>query len=250
MNERGQMISIPLSDDALKRYPPRFTISAESVKIGDTLLTKIDDQTLSQAYRHQTPLSFDVIAAKKYLGDIQDPAQAEAEEMAGTHVVLCPRPFPKAFPCNVSIDGNVAVEYLLLRTKEIRDDGTWIITNDEQKNFNFRVEILANPTSHQFSFSIAPTNPTNYESLQYRLFLKKASVAKKIIVKALAENVVFLSSGRLNPFNFDQLDDEIEFLEKVTAIERFFDITCCIPQELKAEDHFLINRLYSMIEQR
>lgn len=248
LNERGQMISIPLSDDALKRYPPRFTISAESVKIGDTLLTKIDDQTLSQAYRHQTPISFDVIAAKKYLGDIQDPAQAEAEEMAGTHVILYPRPFPKAFHCNVSIDGNVAVEYLLLRTKEILDDGTWIITNDEQKNFNFRVKILANPTSRQFSFSITPTNPTNYESLQYRLFLKKASVAKKIIVKALAENVEILSSGKINPFNFDQLDDEIEFLKKVTAIEHFFDITCYIPQELKAEDHFLINRLYSMIE--
>jgi len=246
-NERGQMISIPLSNDALKRYPPRFAVSAKSVKMGDTILTEIDDQTLSKAYRHQIPISFDVTAAKKYLGDIQDPSQVEAAELAGTHVIVYPRPFPKAFPCNVSIDGNVAVEYLLLRTKEVLDDGTLIITNDEQKNFNFKVRISINPTSHQLSFSVTPTDPTNYESLQYRLFLKKASVAKKITVKALAENVEFLSSGKLNPFNFDQLDDEIEFLEKIVTIERFFDITFCIPQELRNEDHLLIYRLYSMI---
>lgn len=248
LNERGQLISIPTSDEALKRYPPHFTISAKSVKMGNTTLAKFDDHLFSQAYRHQTPISFDIITAKKYLGEIQDPVQTEAKDMAGAHAILYPRPFPKAFPCNVSIDGIVAVDYLLLRTKEILDDDTVIITNDEQNNFNFRVQIRINPTSNQLSFSVTPSNPTNYESLQYRLFLKKASVATKITVKALAENVEFLSTGKLNPFDFAQLDTEIEFLERIVAIERFFDIAFCIPEELKPEDHLLIHRLYSMIE--
>lgn len=247
-NERRRLVSVPISDDALKRYPHRLRISAESIKMGDTALAGLDSRTLSRAYRHQLPISFDVVAARKYLGDILDPAQAVAEDMTGAHVVLYPPSFPEAFPCNVSIDGTVAVEYLLLRTKEILDDGTLIVTNDEQKNFNFKVRIRINPTSKQFSFSITPTEPTNYELLGYRLFLKKASSAERITVKALAENAEILSAGKLNPIDFDQLDAEIEFLERIITIERYFDTAFRIPEELRPEDHSLIHRLYSMIE--
>lgn len=247
-NERGRLISVPINDDALKRYPPRFVISAKSVKMGDIALTKIDDQILSQAFRHQIPISFDAVVVKKYLGEILDPAQTEAEDMAGAHVILNPPQFKKAFPCNVSIDGNVAVEYLLLRTKEILDDGTIVITNDEQKNFNFKVRILIDFASNHFSFSVTPTEPTNYECLRYRIFLKKASVAEKITVKSLAENVELFTTGKLDPIDFDKLDDEIEFLEKIVAIERFFGVSFCIPQELRPQDHLLIHRLSSMIK--
>ena len=248
INEHGQMVSVPISDDALKRYPHRLAISAKSLRMGDTALTEFDDRVLSQAYRHQLPISFDVVAARKYLGPIEDPAQEVAEDMEGAHVVMHPPRFHKAFPCNVSIDGNVAVDYLLLRTIEILDDDTAIITNDEQKNFNFRVIIRINRALKQFSFTITPTNPTNYELLRYRLFLKKASVAERITVKALAENVEILSAGKLSPIDSDRLDAEIEFLEKIVAIERFFDITFCIPRELRHEDHSLIDYLYAMIE--
>ena len=247
-NEHGQLISVPISKDALERYPPRIRISTESIRMGDTVFTEFDDRILSQAYRHQLPISFDVATARKYLGDIPDPAQAEAEDMAGTHVVVYPHPFPKAFPCNVSIDGDVAVEYLLLRAKEILDDDTWIVTNDEQKNFSFRVKIRINFASRQFSFSVTPADPTNRELLRYRLFLKKASVANKITVKALAENTELLSAGKLSPIDIAQLDAEIVFLERVVAIERYFGIAFCIPQELRPGDHSLIHRLYSMIE--
>lgn len=247
-NEHGQLISVPISKDALERYPPRIRISTESIRMGDTVFTEFDDRILSQAYRHQLPISFDVATARKYLGDIPDPAQAEAEDMAGTHVVVYPHPFPKAFPCNVSIDDDVAVEYLLLRAKEILDDDTWIVTNDEQKNFSFRVKIRINFASRRFSFSVTPADPTNRELLRYRLFLKKASVANKITVKALVENTELLSAGRLSPIDIAQLDAEIEFLERVVAIERYFGIAFCIPQELRPGDHSLIHRLYSMIE--
>lgn len=249
INERRRLVSVPISDDALKRYPHRLRISAESIKMGDTELAGLDARTLSRAYRHQLPISFDVVTARKYLGDILDPAQAVAEDIAGAHIVLYPPSFPEAFPCNISIDGTVAVEYLLLRTKEILDDGTLIVTNDEQKNFNFKVKIRINPISKQFTFSITPTEPTNDELLRYRLFLKKVASAERIAVKALAENVDILSAGKLNPIDFDQLDTEIQFLERIVAIERYFDIAFCIPEELRPEDHLLIHRLYSMIEQ-
>lgn len=247
INERNQLVSIPLSDGALRRYPPHFSISAKAVKMGEVLLTKIDNQTLSQSYRHQIPISFDIVMAKKYLGVIPDPSQAEAEEMMGAHAILYPPEFPKAFPCNVIIDGEVIVDYLLLRTKEILNDGAWIITNDEQENFSFKVTISINPTTHQVAFSVTPINPTNNEQLQYRIFLKKASMAHRIVVKALAENIELVSTGKLNPFDSDRLDDEIEFLKRIVAIEQFWSITLPIPQEITPSDHLLIYRLYSMI---
>lgn len=247
VNERNQLVSVPLSGESLRRYPPRFSISAKSVKMGDVSLTKIDNQVLLQSYRHQVPISFDVVMAEKYLGNIPDPSQAEAEEMVGAHAILYPPEFPKAFPCNVIIDGEVIVDYLLLRTKEILNDGTWIITNDEQENFAFKVKISITPATQQVTFSVTPINPTNNEQLQYRIFLKKASMAHKIVVKALSENTELVSTEKLNPFDFDRLDDEIEFLKRIVAIEQFWGVTLLIPQEITPSDHSLIYRLYSMI---
>lgn len=246
LNERGRLISIPISDDALKRYPPRFSISAKKAKLGDKLLTRIDDYALSQSYRHQIPISLDGVTAKKYLGDVLDPSQVEAEEMTGAHAVLYPPQLPKAFPCNVLIDGCVAVEYLLLRTKEILDDGTAIITNDEQEHFNFKIRISLNPSSDQLLFTVTPTNPTNYDALQYRIILRKASTAKKIVLKSLATNEEFLSAGKLEPIDIARLDSEIEFLDRIVTIEQFWGISICIPQEIRPTDHLLIDRLYSM----
>ena len=72
-------------------------------------------------------------------------------------------------------------------------------------------------------------------------------MAHKIVVKALAENTELVSTGKLNPFDFDRLDDEIEFLKRIVAIEQFWGVTLLIPQEITPSDHSLIHRLYSMI---
>ena len=41
LNERGRMISIPINDNAIKCYPPRFMVSAKSVKMGNATLTNL-----------------------------------------------------------------------------------------------------------------------------------------------------------------------------------------------------------------
>ncbi len=50
--------------------------------------------------------------------------------------------FHRLFPCSIKVGGKTYFEYVLLRTKEILDDGTYIVTNDEQRNakvnFEFR----------------------------------------------------------------------------------------------------------------
>lgn len=84
--------------------------------------------------------------------------------MTGTHVVLKPPTFPPAFPCSVLIDGELIIAYLLLRIKKIEDDGTIIITNEEQKNFNFMVTLEVNTSMASLNLSITPNSPSNVDA--------------------------------------------------------------------------------------
>lgn len=240
--------SIPLRPDAVELYPPHFEVTATAFKMGGILLPNVDASTFTRAYRTQSPIEFDVTTAQKYLGNVLDPIQHEAENLTGTHVVLKPPAFSPAFPCSVLIDGETAVEYLLLRTKRIEEDGTVIITNDEQNNFSFMVTLAANATTKNLSLTVTPNAPSNVDSLNYRRFLKKAISAKHVELKSLEQNAVFISSkANLVPHGCEKLDAEIEFLEKIVAIETHYHITLTIPNEIDISDHQIIDRLYSMI---
>ena len=241
--------SIPLRPDAVELYPPHFEVTATAFKMGGTLLPNVDASTFTRAYRTQSPIEFDVTTAQKYLGNVLDPIQHEAENLTGTHVILKPPTFPPAFPCSVFIDGELVIAYLLLRTKKIEDDGTIVITNEEQKNFNFMVTLEVNTSAASLNLSITPNSPPNVGALNYRRFLKKASSANCIELKDLEHNATFISSkANLVPHNFENLDSEIEFLEKIVAIENHFHISLTIPEEIEISDHQVINRLYSMIQ--
>ena len=248
MDGQTRLKSIPLRPDAVELYPPHFEVTATSFKLGGVPVQRVDSNTFSRAYRSQSLIEFDVVAAKKYLGDIPDPIQHEAEGLPGAHVVMKPPSFPEAFPCSVIVDGETIVDYLLLRTKRIEDDGTAIVTNDEQENFNFKVTLMVNAATTNLNLTVTPVNPSNVESLKYRQFLKKAMSAKNVALKSLKHNTIFISSkANLMPHDCEKLDIEIEFLQRVVAIENFFHVVLHIPEEITAEDHRLMDRLYSMI---
>lgn len=247
-NDQHQFVSVPLTEDAEMRYPPRFEITSKSFFMGDEPLFSLNPETLNRAYRHQIPITFDIVTAKKYLGDVIDPVQHEADELTGTHATLFPPQFSKAMPCNVSIDGEVVLDYLLLRLTEILDDGTIVVANSEQENFNFGVRLAINLATHRLNFSVSPLGPTNAEALKYRMLLRKAGSAASISIKALPRNEVIITAGKLDPVDFDALDSEIEFLQKIVAMEDFFETRLQIPQEISDEDHKTINHLYPMIK--
>lgn len=248
MDGQTHLKSIPLRPDAVELYPPHFEVTATSSKLGGVPVQRVDSTTFARAYRSQSLIEFDVVAAKKYLGDIPDPIQHEAERLPGTHMIMKPPSFPEAFPCSVIIDGETIVDYLLLRTERIEDDGTAIVTNDEQENFNFKVTLMVNAATTELNLTVTPVNPSNVESLKYRQFLQKATRAKNISLKSLKHNTIFVSSkANLTPHNCEKLDIEIEFLQKVVAIESYFHVALHIPEEITAEDHRIMDRLYSMI---
>ena len=240
--------SIPLRPDAVELYPPHFEVTATAFKMGGILLPNVDASTFTRAYRTQSPIEFDVTTAQKYLGNVLDPIQHEAENLTGTHVVLKPPAFPPAFPCSVLIDGETAVEYLFMRTKRIEDDGTIIITNEEQHNFSFLVTLAVNTSTTNLNLTVTPQLPSNEDSLNYRCFLKKAVLAKRVELKSLEKNTVLIASkANLVSHDGENLDIEIEFLKKIVAIEKHFCTTLAIPEKIYVSDHQVIDRLYSMI---
>ena len=210
MDGQTRLKSIPLRPDAVELYPPRLEVTATSFKLGGVPVQRVDSNTFSRAYRSQSLIEFDVVAAKKYLGDIPDPIQHEAERLPGAHMVMKPPSFPEAFPCNVMVDGETIVDYLLLRTKRIEDDGTAIVTNDEQENFNFKVTLMVNATTTNLNLTVTPVNPSNVKSLKYRQFLKRAMYAKNLSLKSLKQNTIIISSkANLMPHDCEKLDIEI-----------------------------------------
>lgn len=240
--------SVPLLPNAEQLYPPHFEITAKAFTMNGTQLPNIDSNALARSYRSQSPIEFDVIAAKKYLGDVLDPFQHEAEKLAGSHVILKPPSFPKAFPCSVLIDGKTEVGYLLLRTKSIKEDGTFIITNDEQNNFKFRVVLEINTSTTTVNVSITPNGPSNAEFLSYKRFLRKAMLTKQIELKALEQNVILISSrNSLAPHDCKDIDGEIEFLEKIVVIEEYFHVTLTVPEKIEVSEQSTIDQLSSMI---
>ncbi len=97
MDGQTHLKSIPLRPDAVELYPPHFEVTATSFKLGGVPVQRVDSTTFARAYRSQSLIEFDVVAAKKYLGDIPDPIQHEAERLPGTHMIMKPPSFPEAF---------------------------------------------------------------------------------------------------------------------------------------------------------
>lgn len=213
-------------------------------------LQKFDVNTIDYANRHQLPITLNVITAKKLLGNIDDPIQHEAEKLIGESFIIQPKPFPPAFPCSISLDGNVMFDYILFRTEEILDDGTIIISNREQENCPFRIGMSVNMKLGKTTYSVDTVEPTNEELLQYLRFLTRADRGETISIKVLLLGEE-LATGKLGNVKyrsgFDKIETEMDFLEKIVAIEHYYNDTISIPEEIMLDDFQAISYLYSLI---
>ena len=246
MTTENKMISMPLTDEARKKYPENFKITAASVRLGNQSVTELGRSIFDQSYRHQLPIYIDVINARKYLGNVLDPIQTEANEMVGAHAIIKPPALPPAFPCNIVIGSEIIVPYLLMRTKEILDDGSVIITNEEQQNFRFMISIRMFLAEKKVTFTVKPSTPSNKECLAYRMFLKRALSGEMVTMYALNLNER-LMQGTLDKADTGDLEAEIEFLQKIVSIEDYFNAVIDIPENISVQDHVVINRLYDLI---
>lgn len=244
-----RFISQPVSLEAVKKYPPKIECIGK-IKLGTQYLNEFNSDIISYANRHQLPITIGILEAQKFLGDINDPIQYEAEELIGTKVVIPPKPFPDAIPYSIILDGNVEFEYILLRPQQILEDGTIILSNTEQEKCPFRICISINITEKKTNFNIRTENASNKDRLQYVRFMKKVSNGAKIAIRALSigENLI---EGNLNNFEynsgFETVDEEITFLERVVSIEDYFEKSITLPSKIYSDDYEIICCIANLI---
>lgn len=214
-------------------------------------LNKFDDNTIDYANRHQLPITLNVVTAKKLLGDIDDPIQHEAENFIGESFTIPPKPFPPAFPCSISLNGDVIFDYILMSIEEILDDGTVVMSNQKQNNCPFKIKMSANMKLGKMKYSFNTVEPTNEELLQFLRFLMRASLGETISIKVLSIGEE-LATGKVGNVeyksDFDRIESEVDFLEKIVTIEHYYKDIISIPKEITVDDFQTISYLSSLID--
>lgn len=249
--EQG-IISEPQIPEALKKYPIRYKVTGP-VRIGDNNITNLSTEVLNYAYRHQLKIVMKVEEAKKYLGDFLDPYQFEAEKLVGVELLAKPPAFPPAFACSLKVKDQLCFEYVLIRTQEILDDGTIVLSNREQLNTHFKFEFRVNvkdfiknekgetlASKGETSFNISITEASNEELLKYLYFIKAVITERELCLHVL-ENDQDLIKGKTDNSNYEtgfrDIDEEIDFLERVCDIEEFYSIKLDIKGEILLEEY-------------
>ena len=245
----GMILSKPLTAEAKKLYPPKFVLTG-AVRFGDWYYNDPNGDPLDYAYRHQIPITMEVSQATKLLGEKPDPRQDEVAVLEGNTVIATPPEFPPAFPCAIKVGDKTFFDYVLLRTQEILDDGTYVIGNIEQGG-HFYFEVRINPQNpSKPDFKINMSNATNKELLNYVQFMSTLSREKDlhIYVLGLGEDII---AGYMNDMNyktgFVSVDEEIDFLERVCSIEDYFGVVLAPNGEISNKEYEAVLHIYDLI---
>lgn len=245
----GMILSKPLTAEAKKLYPPKFVLTG-AVRFGDWYYNDPNGDPLDYAYRHQIPITMEVSQATKLLGEKPDPRQDEVAVLEGNTVIATPPEFPPAFPCAIKVGDKTFFDYVLLRTQEILDDGTYVIGNIEQGG-HFYFEVRINPQNpSKPDFKINMSNATNKELLNYVQFMSTLSREKDlhIYVLGLGEDII---AGYMNDMNyktgFVSVDEEIDFLERVCSIEDYFGVVLAPNGEISNKEYEAVLHISDLI---
>lgn len=188
--------------------------------------------------------------ACKFLGTYIDPQQCEVAEIIGKKILIPPEPFPPAMAYSIIIDDVTHYEYILLRTKERFEDGTVILTNEEQ-NIPFKLRVQANPLAKKANFTFTVNGDSNEDHLKYSRFLKAARAKGRLKIHHLESGKNLLEANcdehRSSEY-MERLDSEISFLESMVALETYFKIKINVPERFAPEDVDLVHYVAAIIQ--
>ena len=245
----GRILSKPLTEEAKVKYPPKFNLTG-AIRFGNQYYNDPTGNPLDYSYRHQIPITMEVSKALKLLGERPDPNQTEAEELIGGIITATPPEFPPAFPCALKVGERVYFEYVLLRTQEIEDDGTYIINNKEQ-NGSYYIEVKLNPYKlGNLDLNIQMRHANNKEKLNYLYFIRDLTTGKEMHIYILSRGED-LAAGRMNEVDSKNespsLGEEIDLLERVCEIEDYFQITLVLGSEITQSEYDMVIRVSDLI---
>lgn len=242
--------SIPLSATAQQRYPAQLKFKG-TIRVGNHYFNDVTVNPLDYAYRHQVKLVMSISEAVKLLGNRPDPIQTEAEQFVGKDIIANPPEFPKAFPCSIKVGKKTYFDYILFRTEEILDDGTYVIGNREQKDSTIHFEVKINPENlRKEDFIVNITNANNHELLKYTRFMDELAYVKDLHIYALNAQKDFIA-GTINSMNYEtgfgSISEEIDFLERVCAIEDYFHVEMDISGNISEEEYCCVLKISELI---
>jgi len=247
-NGKVTLSSEPLSQEALKEYPPKI-VGKCMIKVGDKDSVDVDDIE-QYSYRNQEPIIINILDATKLLGDIIDPSQWDIEKYIGKVHVIPPQPFPPADPCILLVNDIIVYDYILLRTERIIDDFTFVFSNYEQEDSDLEIcfTVDVRNTSTDFKVNI---NPSGNESLlKYVEFMSMFGTNTKLTIQVLPSHGVFFE-GYIKDINytcaFENIEDEIQFLRNIVFLEDRFNKKINIPSEIFQDDMNTISYLINVL---
>lgn len=249
---QGKLISVPLQENSIQKYPPIMDIKAD-LQIGEYINYFNGLDPLDFSYRHQLDMIIQVKDARKLLGSIEDPCQYEAERMIGENLVLKHKEFPPAFPCSIKVGGKTYFEYVLLRTKEILDDGTYIVTNDEQRNAKVNFEFRFKTEGERiFSFTSHAKNMNSKEHLNYSMFIRDVVMKKEFSIYSydLQKEVAKSRGYHESDYDIALIDFEIDLYTRLCLIEEYFNVEFEIPDIITQDDSKIIFTLSDLIKSK
>lgn len=261
----GSLISKPLTLDATSKFPMKYKITGHVQVEGKNYNNSTGDP-FDFAYRHQLAVVMDVKDAKKYLGDIEDPAQYETDKLIGGKVIAHPPAFPPAFPCSIKVKDVVYYEYVLLRTQEILDDGTFVIGNKEQVDSHLYFEIrinfsdnkkivtneewYTNTITKQIDFKMKLYHPTNKEILNFICFMRAASIEQDLRIYMLNTHKNLVIAKKCNvkyAAGFKSIEEEIDFFERICDIEKYYGVTLNLHGDVDYDKYNLVLKISNLV---
>lgn len=243
------IVSKPLTTEAKMLYPPRIVLVG-AVKIGGEYYNDIHGNPLNYAYRHQLPITMEVSKAIKLLGEKPDPSQTEVQGLVGNSVLATPPEFPRASPCAIKVGDKSFFDGVLLRIQEIKDDGTFVISNKEQGG-SFYFELRINPNNLSKSgFNIHMRNANNHELLNYVRFINTLSKEKDLHIYMLSQREDVIA-GNINGLEyrtgFSSAEEEIDFLERICDIEDYFNVRLSPRGEININEYNSVINISELI---
>ena len=248
-SSNGQLLSIPLSSEAEKKHPPYLNLRGKLMIDGHEV-SEYSDEIFNHAYRNQKDISFIVEDATKFLGEVEDPIQHEAEALIGVNLIHHPKPFPPAFPISVSCNDEVIFNYILIRIESILDDGTYILSNYEQENRPFQFTLSMNFQTKQTSYNFSIIEYSAKVLLKLYKIMKSSGSDSVIAIRSLRDDQVFLE-GKIttstNNCSANELEENMIFFENVIAIENYFSTQIPIQQSYTQIDYNSIQYFGTLI---
>lgn len=242
MNGKAVPFSEPLSSNAVSKMQP--TISGKFKFSEKYSNFKSVREVFEHSYNTQTDIEIDLIEIKKMLGEKDDPYQDEIEQMLednGTWKIKH-QDFPEAKPYKISLDDSSSlIEYVLLKTVKV--EGTTIYFSNELQNDDISVQFSIDTSRHSMNFNFSVNKESEYDNkaqLKFLEIMNNLLDGRRLHVVSL-ENGKDIASGELDGVkyksSFGSIENEIEFIRSLVAIESHFNTSICISDGISEEEY-------------